>query len=326
MNDNTSNSTNVTEAENASGNKSSDETEAIQASSGDSVQGQPQTQPETAPEATPAIDAQAQTKAQDTITEQDAASANQKAYAQYQVLANTVLESAENATRATKAAIDATREMRQTTSTVMDLGASSYKRNQILLAAGGGLMLVSLIFFTIMGVRMIRGINELDAMVLAVGKRTIELNTGLESLSNFQQSMQDIMGKQMELKKSQAQLEARIETSLKQSESVAQKVPQETAKQVAASSNTLIKQVQDINNRLQSQAGAVKNLGNDIKSLQSANADVGNLKRDVQALITLQKERYLEALQKTNQSQDRERAVQYPRRDNKPSELMPRQQ
>jgi chromosome segregation ATPase len=95
---------------------------------------------------------------------------------------------------------------------------------------------------------------------------------------------------------------------------------------VAASSNALVKQVQDINNRMKAQNGAVQSLGNEIKSLKTATANVDKLNRDVEALITLQRERYLEALQKTNQGQQRERAVQFPRRDAKAPELTPRPQ
>lgn len=253
-----------------------------------------------------------------------------RAYEQYRVIAQAVIESAENATRSAQAAADASRDMRETTTTVAELGKATFKRNQIILAAGAGVILISLTFFMIMGVRMISRINQLDAMVLAVGKRAVELNSGLESLNTLQSSLQDLAGKQADLKKSQAQLETRIETSLKQTETIAQsltqKVPQETAKQVAASSNSLLVQVQGLNNRVQAQATAVQGLGAEIKGLKTATANVDALKRDVNALITLQKERYLEALQKNNKDQQRERAVQYPRRDNTTDELMPRPQ
>lgn len=253
-----------------------------------------------------------------------------RAYEQYRVIAQAVIESAENATRSAQAAADASRDMRETTTTVAELGKATFKRNQIILAAGAGVILISLTFFMIMGVRMISRINQLDAMVLAVGKRAVELNAGLESLNTLQSSLQDLAGKQADLKKSQALLETRIETSLKQTETIAQsltqKVPQETAKQIAASSNSLLVQVQGLNSRVQAQATAVQGLGAEIKGLKTATANVDALKRDVNALITLQKERYLEALQKNNKDQQRERAVQYPRKDNTTDELMPRPQ
>jgi hypothetical protein len=64
---------------------------------------------------------------------------------------------------------------------------------------------------------------------------------------------------------------------------------------------------------LQTQANAVTTLGNEVKSLKGAVGGVENLKRDVEALVTLQKERVLETLQKNNAAASREKALQYPR-------------
>ena len=251
---------------------------------------------------------------------------DERAYQQYQALAQVVLDSADIASQSAQAAASASSQMNKATSEFRALTEVGHKKALILLGATGGLMLICLIFFLVMGVRMNSRINQLDAMVLAVGKRAVELSASLESLSSVQQSMENLAGKQNELKRAQAEFQSRIENSLKQSESIAQKVPQETAKQVAASSGTMLKQVQDINQRLSSQTSAVQKLGSEINALKTATANVDTLKRDVEALITLQRERYLETVQKTNQSQQRERAVQYPRRDGKPLEATPRQQ
>ena len=135
----------------------------------------------------------------------------------------------------------------------------------------------------------------------------------MESLEGVNKSVQELATKQAELTKAQGQIEGRIDASLKQSESLVQKVPSETAKQVAASSDSLMRQVLGINSKLQTQANAVQSLGSEVKSLKSAVGNVDNLKRDVESLVTLQKERYLEALQKNNAAAAKERAVQYPR-------------
>jgi len=162
-------------------------------------------------------------------------------------------------------------------------------------------------------VRMVSRINKLDVMMEAVGKRVVDLNSGMESLEGINRSVQDLSAKQAELTKAQGQIEARIDSQLKQSESLVQKVPTETAKQVAATSDTLKREVQGLNSRLQSQATAVQNLGNEVKALKGSVGNVDGLKRDVEALVTLQRERYLEALQKNNAASAKERALQYPR-------------
>lgn len=238
---------------------------------------------------------------------------DQRAYQQYQSLAKVVLDSADLATQSAEAAASASSHLRHTTAEFKEMTEAGHKKARLLLAIAAGVMVITLIFFLIMGVRMVSRINQLDATLLAVGKRVVELNTGMESLEGVNQSVKDLAAQQLALTKSQGQIEGRIDASLKQSESLVQKVPTETAKQVAASSDSVIKQVQGINSKLQSQANAVQSLGNEVKSLKTAVGNVDGLKRDVEALVTLQKERYLETVQKNTASASRERAVQFPR-------------
>ena len=249
---------------------------------------------------------------------------DQRAYQQYQSLAQVVLDSADLATKSAEAATSVSSQLRRATEEFKEVTDAGHKKARLLLAVMGGVMVISLIFFLIMGVRLVSRINQLDAMLMAVGKRVVELNTGMESLEGVNQSVKELASQQMALTKSQGEIEGRIDASLKQSESLVQKVPSETAKQVAASSDSVIRQVQGINSKLQTQANAVQSLGNEVKSLKSAVGNVDSLKRDVEALVTLQKERYLETVQKNNANTSRERAVQFPRFGaTKPGETSP---
>ena len=240
-------------------------------------------------------------------------SVDERAYQQYQSLAQVVLDSADIATKSAQAAATASSDMRRATTELRDLTDNGHKKARLLLAVTGGVMIVSLIFFLAMGVRMNSRINQLDAMLMAVGKRVVDLNAGMESLDTINRSIEGLSSQQAALTKAQADIEGRINASLKQSETLVQSVPGETAKQVAANTDTLLKQVQGINNRLQGQASAVQSLSNEVKALKGNVGNVDKLNRDVEALVTLQKERYLEALQKNNATTTRERAVQFPR-------------
>lgn len=238
---------------------------------------------------------------------------DERAYEQYQALAKAVLDSAEIASRSAEAALSVSREMKMATGQFKEMGDAGYKKARLLLAIGGGVMVVCLLFFLIMGVRMVSRINQLDVMMEAVGKRVVDLNSGMESLDGINRSIKELTAKQTELTKAQTEIEGRIDAQLKQSESLVQKVPSETAKQVAATSDTLKREVQSLSGKLQSQASAVQNLGNEVKSLKGAVGNVDGLKRDVEALVTLQRERYLEAMQKNNAASAKERSLQYPR-------------
>ena len=238
---------------------------------------------------------------------------DERAYQQYQSLAQVVLDSADIASKSAEAAAAASSNMNKATSEFKALTEVGHKKALILLGGTGALMLFCLIFFLVMGVRMNSRINQLDTMMLAVGKRVVDLNAGLESLDIINRSIEGLSALQTEQVKAQGLLETRINDALKKSETMVQTVPGETAKQVAATSDNLLKQVQGINSRLQSQASAVQNLGNEVKALKGAVGNVDKLNRDVEALVTLQKERYLETLQKNSASTSRDRAVQFPR-------------
>ena len=241
------------------------------------------------------------------------AAVDERAYRQYQALADAVLDSADVATRSAEAAVNVGGELKQATADFRAASAVQHKRAQIIVYATGGFMVICALIFLVMGVRMISRINQLDTMMLAVGKRVVDLNAGLESLEDVNKAIQELNNKQAELTKAQAQIEGRIDASLKQSESLVKQVPGETAKQVANASDNLLKQVQGLNGKLQAQATAVQTLGNEVKQMKSAVGNVDGLKRDVEALVTLQRERYLETLQRNNAAASRERAVQFPR-------------
>lgn len=244
---------------------------------------------------------------------QQAVPVDDLAYQQYQALAQVVLDSADIAGKSAEAAATASRNMHKVTSEFKTLTEVGHKKALWLLGATGGLLILCLVFFLVMGVRMNSRINQLDTMMLAVGKRVVDLNGGLESLDVINRSIESLNALQVEQGKSQALIEQRINEAMKKSETMVQGVPGETARQVAASSDNLLKQVQAMNSRLQTQAIAVQSLGNDVKALKSNVGNVDKLNRDVEALVTLQKERYLENLQKNNVASNREKAVQFPR-------------
>lgn len=246
---------------------------------------------------------------------------------QFEKLSDLVLDSAEVANKSAEHANLITqgllREVNSTTENFNTVTGEMQKNGKLLAIIVGAIMLISVVFFSVMGIRMISRINQLDTMLLAVGKRAVELNAGLAALDSLNQKMTELADKQEGLTKSQSALDTRINTALKESEKVVQQVPAATAKQVAANGDALVKQVQAINSKLQAQSSAVQKLGDEVKSLKGSVGDVNNLKKDVQALVTLQKERYLEQLQRQNSQMGRELSVQYPRIKAKTAEATP---
>ena len=103
-----------------------------------------------------------------------------------------------------------------------------------------------------------------------------------------------------------------------------QSVPEQTAKQVDAKGQLIAKQVQGMDARLQQQANVLKALSTQLQNIQGAVGDTGGLKREMEALAKLQRER--QTVETTANSQasaaaaaaaaavrQREKMVQYPR-------------
>lgn len=239
---------------------------------------------------------------------------------EFEALSSTVLDAAEVASQAALAASLAGRELKHTAGVLSDVSFRMNKRWVIAQGVLAGLLVLSIGFFSIMAVRLISKTNQLDATFMAVGKRVVELDAGLTGLQAIQENMDALSERVASLTKAQTELGQRVDSSVQQSTALVQQVPEQTARQVADTSSDLVKQVKALDGRLQSQAAAtqsqanaVRSLGAEVKALQGSLGEVAAVKRDVEALVTLQRERFLEALQKQGQTASDAAAVRFPR-------------
>ena len=238
------------------------------------------------------------------------------------------LDSAELATRSANLATHAGEHMR---SVIVKLEAAQTKQRKhtlIIFGAAGGLMMIAAMVFTGMAISLKSRINQLDTMVSAVGKRIGELDNSMEMVGSVNEALQEMVGKQEGISDAQSKLEARIGESIKSS----QGVPEETAKQLDAKNQILAKQVQSLDGRLQAQANAIKAMSNIMQNVQGSLTDTNGLKREMEALARIQKDRQTaeslaiaqanaaatQAAQKATQeaaaaAKQKERMVQYPR-------------
>ena len=238
------------------------------------------------------------------------------------------LDSAELATRSANLATHAGEHMR---SVIVKLEAAQTKQRKhtlIIFAVAGSLMMIAAMVFTGMAISLKSRINQLDSMVSSVGKRIGELDVAMEMVGSVNEALQEMVGKQEGIATAQGKLEARIGESIKS----AQGVPEETAKQLDAKNQILAKQVQSLDGRLQAQANAIKAMSNIMQKVQGNLTDTNGLKREMEALARIQKDRQaaesqasaqanaatLQAAQQAAQqaaaaARQKEKMVQYPR-------------
>jgi len=236
-----------------------------------------------------------------------------------------VLESAELATRSANMATNAGADLKTATKHLETTLASQKKQTTILFAAAGGLMLLVAAVFVAMTISLKSRINQLDTMLGTVGKRVVELDASMELVGSVNSALQEMVSKQEGLTNMQGKLEVRLDEAIKNSQSV----PEQTAKQVDAKGQVIAKQVQSMDGRLQQQANALKALSTQLQNLQGAVGETGGLKREMEAIAKLQRERQSAETTANNQAvsaaaaaaRQREKMIQYPRaqQDSAPS-------
>ena len=238
------------------------------------------------------------------------------------------LDSAELATRSANLATHAGEHMRGVIVKLETAQTKQRKHTIIIFEVAGSLMMIAAMVFTGMAISLKSRINQLDGMVSSVGKRIGELDVAMEMVGSVNEALQEMVGKQEGIATAQGKLEARIGESIKS----AQGVPEETAKQLDAKNQILAKQVQSLDGRLQAQANAIKAMSTIMQKVQGNLTDTNGLKREMEALARIQKDRQtaesqasaqasaatLQAAQQAAQqaaaaARQKEKMVQYPR-------------
>ena len=238
---------------------------------------------------------------------------SQKDAEKLQDLKSTLLDSAELATRGASLAVKAGVEMHHAAEKLMSSSVTQQKFNKIILLAFGATMTLAIVLFTVMAFRMQSKITQLDAMVLAVGKRVVSMDASIELVSNASELIKDVSTKQDALSSSQVKLENRIDESIK----VTQVVPDLKAKQPEDMSKELKLFLQNLDLKIQAQANSTKLLAAQIQKLQISLPDPNSFKRDLESASRLLKERqFLEAASTSTVPavvKPKEKVVQFPR-------------
>ena len=222
-----------------------------------------------------------------------------------------VLDSAELATRAASLATNAGTDMRGATELMVETHRKQRKQAMILLISSGALMLLAACVFIGISVSLSSRLKMVDSMLLAVGKRVTELNTTMETVASANEALHTMADHQEENRKLQEKLEAQLGEMAKST----QALPEAAAKQIEEKSQGLIKQVQSMDSRLQSQAASLQRLSQQVHALQGQVSDSGQkLRSEVESMTRQQRER-LNAEQAAAKAapKARDQALQYPR-------------
>lgn len=206
-----------------------------------------------------------------------------------QDLKSTLLDSAELATRGASLAVKAGVEMHHAAEKLMTSSVTQQKFNKIILLAFGATMTIALVLFVVMAIRMQSKITQLDAMVLAVGKRVVTMDASIELVSTASDLFKDFSSKQDALTNAQLKLESKIDESMK----AALVAPDPKSKPVEDTSKEIKLLFQSLESKIQAQASSIKSISSQIQKLQTNLPDPNSFKRELESASRLLKERQI---------------------------------
>lgn len=249
-----------------------------------------------------------------TATQDEAVTLENSLAANMEELAAAVLDSAEVANQSAHVAGRAAHNLLDASDKLRAAGAKGQKFSLYVMGGASAMLVIALIVFIAMANAMSNRLQRVDNMLLAVATRVVEMNTGLNMLDNIQGSIADFYNVQASFRDAQIQLERRIEAVAAASEAMAAQVPGRTAEEVGLLNNELAlrltvleKAVADQRTAYAALEGNMQAFSNSVGGLERRLGNVDRLNRDVAALVTLQRERYLEAVEAERAVRERPR-------------------
>ena len=154
-----------------------------------------------------------------------------------------------------------------------------------------------------MSVQFANRVSETDAFLTALSKRIVSMNQGLEVFSELKKEIQLLSEAQLEVKLEYKNLEEKFGDSGKAFAELQEALPEQTSSSVRNEvaflkedinglKTILASQKQDITNSSQ----VVDKLANRVGSMGARVEGIEALRGDVEALVTLTRQRYLELL------------------------------
>jgi hypothetical protein len=229
-----------------------------------------------------------------------------------EVLVPSLLDTAD----ATNSAADVSRRasltlekgLNQVQKRVKELDAASAKSNQLsgyILIGAVTILVVSVGVFSFMAQQLNAKTNQVDSMLVALSQRVVNMNSALSLFDEIKGTMNSLAIEQAQFSDTQNDLIASVRNAERLAGVLKNDVPEAAAKRVSQSTAVVVKQVDALAGRVAKQSADVTKVTKSVamlaKQLKSMQGQVGNVKAlnaDVQSLITLERAKYLDVLQR----------------------------
>ena len=179
---------------------------------------------------------------------------------------------------------------------------SALLANRVMIGAVSSLV-IAVFVYGFISFQLASRVSQVDSMLVAVSKRIVQMNSALTTFEQLRFSIEQLAGRQAQFAERQMLLIEAVSRSEVSARSLATEVPDLAARQVGEKTDQVVAQVTSLSKDLEGQATIVNNLsksvgalGKQMKSLEGRVSNVQKLNADVEALITLEREKYLDVL------------------------------
>ena len=198
----------------------------------------------------------------------------------------TLIDAAELAGRAGVQAAKAGADMHAAAKDLAVDHATQRKHGIVVLSVFAVLVVMGLLLFGVMSIRLQQRINQLDAMLLAVGKRVITMDESLKLVNNSGEVFQAIAERQDTISRQQVKLDTRVEDLMK----AAQSAIQTNAQTIDTQGKDNAKRLAAAEANIQSHATALKTYSTKLQAAPTAapRPDPALIRREVEAVLQRQ--------------------------------------
>jgi hypothetical protein len=191
---------------------------------------------------------------------------------------------------------------------VKELDVASAKSNQLsgyILIGAVTILVVSVGVFSFMAQQLNAKTNQVDSMLVALSQRVVNMNSALSLFDEIKGTMNSLAIEQAQFSDTQNDLIASVRNAERLAGALKNDVPEAAAMRVSQSTAVVVKQVDALAARVAIQSADVAKVTKSVAvlatQLSSMQGQVGNVKAlnaDVQSLITLERAKYLDVLQR----------------------------
>ena len=200
---------------------------------------------------------------------------------------STMLDSAELANRAAGMAAKAAGDMHGASTQLIASYAGQKMYLIIVLAVFGLLMVLAMTVFAFMSFRLQQRVTQADAMLIAVGKRVIAMDEGLELFTGHGEALREVASKQEAIISAQTKIELRLDEVMRGVQGAVDTISKPVA-QDKDKAPDVAKLIKDLDGKLQAQATAISNLSSQVRAVGTptpARPDPAAVRKEAEALV-----------------------------------------